>query len=119
MKPFKVYPLLPVEAVVTRKTVTLSELAGVALTVTNHFSTPDEKSSLLLTVLWPDGSDGSVSTIRELLLLRTQTLGEKIITNPALDDVARLPTMPSNIDKLQAVGQAGIGLVVSKWLQMN
>jgi hypothetical protein len=61
----KLYPLLPVEAVVSRN----SELAGVALTVTNRFSTPDKKSSLLLTVLWADGSDGSVSIIRELLLL--------------------------------------------------
>jgi hypothetical protein len=91
----------------------------VAWTATNHFSTPDKKSSLLLTVLWPDGSDGSVSIIRELLLLGKQTLREKISTNPALDDVARLPTMPSNIDKLQVVGQAGIGAVVTKRLQLN
>jgi hypothetical protein len=51
--------------------------------------------------------------------LGKQTLGEKIITNPALDDVSRLPTMPFSIGKLQVVGQAGIRVVVSKWLKMN
>jgi hypothetical protein len=92
----------------------------VVLTVTNRFSTPDKKRSLLLAVLWPDGSDGSVSIIREnCVCLGKQTLGEKIITNPALDDVSRLPTMPFSIGKLQVVGQAGIRVVVSKWLKMN
>jgi hypothetical protein len=79
----------------------------VALSVTNRFSAPDKKSSLLLTVLWPDGPDGpdgSVSIIRELLLLGKTNIRREDLTNPALDDVARLPTMPPNIDKLQVVG---------------